>query len=51
MKKNNRGQQQRVYGGYLMSARKENTVLWRPYYHPILDNTIIEDETAFNTSR
>ncbi len=38
-----RGQQIRVYGGYMKAAKQENVVLYRPYYHPILDSMIVEE--------
>lgn len=38
-----RGQQIRVYGGMHYVAHKNNYVVYRPHYHPLLDSPIFED--------
>lgn len=38
-----RGQSIRVYGGFQYIAQINNYVLYRPYYHPLLDNPIYDD--------
>lgn len=40
-----RGQQQRVWSVYLYMARQDGFILYRPYYHPVLDGVIFEKES------
>lgn len=37
-----RGQQIRVFGGFHNEAHKQKKTIWRPYYHPLLDNPFFE---------
>jgi DNA polymerase elongation subunit (family B) len=37
-----RGQQCRVYCGMRYVAHKNNYVVWRPHYHPVLDNDMFD---------
>lgn len=39
-----RGQQIRVYGGLHYVAAKNNYVVWRPNYHPVLDTPIFDND-------
>lgn len=38
-----RGQQIRVFGGFYKHAMDDGYIVYRPHYHPILDESIVED--------
>lgn len=43
-----RGQQIRVFGGFHKNAMDNNYIIYRPHYHPILDEPIIEDPNLWD---
>lgn len=46
-----RGQQIRVFGGFHKVAMDKGYIVWRPHYHPILDEPIIEDENLWDDAQ
>lgn len=44
-----RGQQIRVFGGFHKNALDNGYMVWRPHFHPILDESIVEDPNLWSS--